>query len=373
MNGLSIKDIHKTFPTTTPEHSQNRALCGVSFEAPGGQITAVLGPSGCGKSTLLNIVAGLEVPDQGDILWDDVSLKEIPAYQRGFGLMFQDFALFPHMNVFDNVAFGLQMARQSREAIQTRIKEVLELVGLPGFERRDVNRLSGGEQQRVALARALAPRPRLLMLDEPLGALDRLLRERLVNDLRGILRGSTQTALYITHDQEEAFALADRVVVMNAGQIEQIGVPEAIYRQPASLFVAQFLGMSNLLVGNIQRGRVEKGETEWIALTTLGRLPLTNPPADLRPGAATILLRSEAARLGQVSDFRLSGVIRDQSFRGSTCHILFEVLKTNIGSPLNGLHNVTLAFDIACNDTLPAIGETIWLSLETEHAVLVFQ
>jgi ABC-type Fe3+/spermidine/putrescine transport system ATPase subunit len=212
---LTVSQVAKSYGDT-------RAVVNVRFEVGSGEIVAVLGPSGCGKSTLLELIAGLEPLDRGEILWDGESLNHVPPHQRNFGLMFQDFALFPHRNVFDNVAFGMQMAHVSQEEIQNRVHEVLNLVGLPDFGGRDVNTLSGGEQQRIALARSLAPRPRLLMLDEPLGSLDRNLRERLVRDLRQILREQHLTAIYVTHDQEEAFAIADRVVVMNAGKVEQV-------------------------------------------------------------------------------------------------------------------------------------------------------
>jgi ABC-type Fe3+/spermidine/putrescine transport system ATPase subunit len=246
MAGLELFDIYKSFGAT-------QAVRGVSFEVAEREIIALLGPSGCGKSTVLALIAGLETPDSGDVRWDGISLLDTPPHLRGFGLMFQDFALFPHMSVLDNVAYGLRMARLPPGQVPLRVAEMLELVGLPGFEGRDVNTLSGGEQQRVALARSLAPHPRLLMLDEPLGSLDRNLRERLVLDLRTILRRMQQTAIYVTHDQEEAFVLADRVAVMNAGRIEQMDTPQSVYRRPASAFVARFLGFTNLLPGYSQQ------------------------------------------------------------------------------------------------------------------------
>ncbi|MEN8171720.1 MAG: ABC transporter ATP-binding protein, partial [Chloroflexota bacterium] len=225
MHKLAIKNIYKTFGST-------QALDGISFDLNEGEIMALLGPSGCGKSTLLSIVAGLEKADSGTLHWDGKHLQDTPPHQRGFGLMFQDYALFPHKNVAQNIGFGLLMAKWAPDAIAKRVAEMLELVGLPGYGARDVAALSGGEQQRVALARSLAPRPKLLMLDEPLGSLDRALRESLLTELRDILNEIEQTVLYVTHDQEEAFALADRVVIMNHGQAVQIGAPGELYQRP---------------------------------------------------------------------------------------------------------------------------------------------
>jgi ABC-type Fe3+/spermidine/putrescine transport system ATPase subunit len=192
---LQIENITKRF-------GDKAALQGINFDVIDGEILAILGPSGCGKSTLLSIIAGLETPDQGTIGWQGVPILDTPTHRRGFGLMFQDYALFPHMNVFENIAFGLKMVGLQHDAIQARVSGTLELVGLTGFADRDVNTLSGGEQQRVALARALAPRPRLLMFDEPLGSVDRTLRERLLFDLHHISKDVNQTALYVTHDQK---------------------------------------------------------------------------------------------------------------------------------------------------------------------------
>jgi thiamine transport system ATP-binding protein len=206
------------------------------------EIVCVLGPSGSGKSSLLRAIAGLEPDATGRVSWDGVDLQKVPAHKRGFGLMFQDHALFPHRDVRGNVAFGLRMQGLPRNEIEVRVRESLALVGMTDFEHRRITELSGGEQQRVALARALAAAPRLLMLDEPLGALDRALRERLVTELRALFVRLGLTILFVTHDHDEAFALADRLVVMHAGRVEQVGTPADVWRRPGNAFVARFLG-----------------------------------------------------------------------------------------------------------------------------------
>lgn len=241
------------------------ALDGFDLTVPDGQVVSVLGPSGCGKSTLLRAIAGLQSVEAGDVSWNGVSLGDVPPHKRGFGLMFQDYSLFPHKTVAGNVAFGLRMAGMGEAEVSRRVDEALERVGLRGYRDRSIGTLSGGEQQRVALARAFAPEPRLLMLDEPLGALDRTLRERLLGEFRRLFADLGITAIYVTHDQEEAFALADRVVVMRDGRVEQEGVPEELWRQPAGEWVARFLGFANIV-----EARSEDG---W-AVTSWGRFEL---------------------------------------------------------------------------------------------------
>jgi ABC-type Fe3+/spermidine/putrescine transport system ATPase subunit len=233
---LTLTNIHKTY-------EGKPLLKGISLSVSEGETVSLLGSSGSGKSTLLRIVAGLETPEEGDVLWQEESLADIVPHERKFGLIFQDYALFPHLNVFQNVAFGLKMQKLPKDEIQMRVTEALKQVDLTGFASRQVTDLSGGEQQRVALARALAPRPRLLMFDEPLGALDRRLREYLIVEIREILRESGVPAIYVTHDHEEAFALAHRVMLLNDGEIVQSGSPDEIRAQPASAWVAEFLGV----------------------------------------------------------------------------------------------------------------------------------
>ncbi|MDI3475436.1 MAG: thiamine transport system ATP-binding protein [Thermococcaceae archaeon] len=212
-----------------------------------GEFLTLLGPSGCGKTTTLRIIAGFEKPDSGEILFDGKSVNELPPYERGIGIVFQDYALFPHMSVFKNVAFGLEMRRLPKAEIERRVKWALELVGLKGFENRYPEQLSGGQQQRVALARALVVEPQVLLLDEPLSNLDAKIRERLRGEIRRIQRELGITTIYVTHDQEEAMAISDRIAVMNVGKLEQVGSPLELYYRPKTEFVARFLGLSNIL------------------------------------------------------------------------------------------------------------------------------
>ena len=221
-------------------------LSGVDLEVAAGTTVAVLGPSGSGKSTLLRAVAGLQQLDAGDVSLDGRSLSGVPAHRRGIGLMFQDDALFPHREVAANVGFGLRMAGTPRAQARERVDELLALVGLAGFGRRRIASLSGGERKRVALARALAPAPRVLLLDEPLGALDRPLHDRLVAELRELFAGIGQTAVYVTHDVAEAFALGDRVAVLRDGVIVQVATPEELWTAPADAWIARFVGLANV-------------------------------------------------------------------------------------------------------------------------------
>ena len=220
------------------------ALDDASLDVSSSGTVTVLGPSGSGKTTLLRVVAGLQVPDEGRVLLDGEDLAGVPPHRRGVGLVFQDHALFPHRNVAENVGFGLRMRGDDPAATTRRVGELLELVGLAGFERRSVGTLSGGEQQRVALARALAPEPRLLLLDEPLGSLDRRLRDRLLDDLARLFGELDLTAVYVTHDHTEAFTLGDRVAVMRHGRVVQVATPDELWARPVDEDVARFLGQS---------------------------------------------------------------------------------------------------------------------------------
>ncbi|MGZ4478012.1 MAG: ABC transporter ATP-binding protein [Nocardioidaceae bacterium] len=239
---LTVRDLTVRFDRTV-------AVRDVSLELPAGEVLAVLGPSGCGKSTLLRAVAGLEQPAAGSVVFDGRDLAGVPTHKRGFALMFQDGQLFAHQSVAGNVGYPLRLRGRPRPEVTGRVEELLELVGLPGFGDRSPGTLSGGERQRVALARSLAVDPRLLLLDEPLSALDRGLRERLAADLREILVAAGTTALLVTHDHEEAFAVADRMAVMRAGRVVQAGTLEEVWRAPVDGDVATFLGNATVLTG----------------------------------------------------------------------------------------------------------------------------
>jgi thiamine transport system ATP-binding protein len=250
-----------------------------------GETVAVLGPSGSGKTTLLRAIAGLQPLDAGRIRWDGADLDGVASHERRFGLMFQEYALFPHRDVAGNVEFGLRMSMRDATARARRVDEMLELVGLTAMRERRIATLSGGEQQRVALARALAVWPRLLMLDEPLGALDRLWRRRLLDELRVVLGAAALPALYVTHDQEEAFAIAARVAIMRDGRVVQSGTPADVWRAPTDAWTATFLGFGPRVEGNVRDGRIE---TPWGFL---------DAPVGSAPGAVEVVVRPDAARL----------------------------------------------------------------------------
>jgi thiamine transport system ATP-binding protein len=310
-------------------------LRGIDLDVPTGQLLCVLGPSGGGKSTLLRSVAGLEEPRAGSIHLDGQDLAGVPAHERGVGLMFQDYALFPHRDVGDNVAFGLRMRGARPEAVRARVRDLLELVGLPGAERRPVDQLSGGEQQRVALARALAPQPRLLMLDEPMGSLDRSLRERLPEELRAIFTDLGLTTIYVTHDQDEALSVADRVVILEAGRLVADGTPEQLWLAPPSAWVARFLGFRNVARGRSVGGRLETpwgsllpdSEGAWGARGAGGAGDAgdagvaAGAGASLPGGQVTVVLR--AAGLVAAADGPIRGHVSSRRFGGD--HVLFTV------------------------------------------------
>lgn len=235
----------------TKYYNGEAVLRGINLDIHDKEFITLLGPSGCGKTTTLRIIGGFVTPDEGDVYFNGRRVNDVPPYKRPVNTVFQKYALFPHLNVYDNIAFGPRLRKVPESEISRRVKEMLELVNLRGFERRSVNSLSGGQQQRVAIARALINDPKVLLLDEPLGALDLKLRKDMQVELKNIQQQMSITFIYVTHDQEEALSMSDTVVVMDTGEIQQIGTPEEIYNEPDNAFVADFIGESNILDGTM--------------------------------------------------------------------------------------------------------------------------
>jgi spermidine/putrescine transport system ATP-binding protein len=307
---LELIDIHKAY-------EGQPLLRSISFTVASGETACLLGLSGSGKSTLLRIIAGLETPEQGQVRWDGEDLAPVPVHRRGFGLVFQDYALFPHLNVAENVAFGLKMQNLAVAEIDPHVAKIMEMVKLTGFGDRRVTDLSGGEQQRVALARALAPNPRLLMFDEPLGALDRSLREQLMDELRRILHESGVPAIYVTHDQEEAFTLADRVLLLHDGSIVRAGTPEQVWRDPGSIWAAQFLDAGNVVSGNIV-STTKPFQVE----TSAGVFELNCSHAHSAGEKVNLLVSRRGVQ--QAAHGRVNGVVVDVIFRQNGFKVTLE-------------------------------------------------
>ena len=296
---LSITSVSVTY-----KGAVSAALGNVTLTVPSGSVTAVLGPSGCGKSTLLRVIAGLTGPDAGRVRLDGADLAGVAPHRRGIGLMSQSNSLFPHLTVGGNVEFGLRMRKVPVGERRHRVAEVLELVGLPGWQDRRIDSLSGGEAQRVALARTLAPTPKVILLDEPLGALDRSLRDRLVPDLAELFTLLSVTAVYVTHDQDEAFGIADQLAVMREGLIVQIGPPAKVWAEPDSEFVARFLGCPNIVDAHLQV-----------------------LPAGIDRSAGRVLVRSDSITLEPASaTAEPDAVIRSVAFRGERCTVVVAML-----------------------------------------------
>ncbi len=313
---LILRDIYKSY-------EEKPLLRGISLEVAQGETVCLLGPSGSGKSTLLRIITGLENADEGEVFWDGKSLADVSPHLRNFGLIFQDYALFPHLSVYENVAFGLKMQKLRKSEINSRVNAALKQIDLLGFESRNINDLSGGEQQRVALARALAPRPRLLLFDEPLGALDRKLREYLLAELRGILQENHVPAIYVTHDQEEAFALADRVMLLHEGKIVQRGAPAEVYANPVSGWVAEFLGAGNVLEGTMLGNGLVKTMLGTLKMPFEGK-QAKNAYVELsRSAHVSLLIRPEDVRLGDKNS-PLRGRVDDIRFQQNKYRVMLE-------------------------------------------------
>jgi len=308
---LDVQNLTKSF-------GNNTVVKGVSFGFDKGEFISLLGPSGCGKTTILRMIAGFETPTSGSILVDGQDITSLKPNQRQLGMVFQAYALFPNLNVGDNIGFGLKIAGMGNEERRARVDEMLRLIGLPGFEKRYPYEMSGGQQQRVALARAIAPRPRMLLLDEPLSALDAKIRVSLREEIRAIQLDLGITTVFVTHDQEEALSISDRIVVMNSGNIEQLGAPHEIYNKPATRFVATFVGQLNTLEATVidPAAKTVDVDGQTITLPTLPAAAAANAPISLtlRPEVLTV-----GAREG--NDITLSGTIADVTFLGSVIRL----------------------------------------------------
>ncbi|MEA3335147.1 MAG: ABC transporter ATP-binding protein [Chloroflexota bacterium] len=311
MSYLSLRNLVKIFPARGGS-GEVVAVDHANLDIEQGEFITLLGPSGCGKTTTLRLIAGFEFPTEGEIILDGSDVAPLPPDKRQMSMVFQSYAIFPHLSVYENIAYGLKIRKLSTDEINRRVAEVLELTELTGLENRAPNQLSGGQQQRVALARALVMEPKVLLLDEPLSNLDAKLREQMRTELRRIQQQLGITSVYVTHDQVEAMALSDRIVVMNLGEIEQVGPPWQIYRQPASRFVANFIGRANFVDATVLG--TEDGKLSLSALE--GKLQVPLPDTPRQPGeAVTLVVRPDAIRLVE-NDGEFIGTIRRSTYLG---------------------------------------------------------
>jgi putative spermidine/putrescine transport system ATP-binding protein len=354
-------DVAVSFEAVTKRFGKAIALNEVSLSIRRGEFMTLLGPSGCGKTTLLNLAAGFFSPDGGEILIDGQGVNDVPTYRRQIGLMFQNYALFPHMSVANNVAYGLKVRHVARNKRNRRVDEVLALVKLTGFEDRKPRQLSGGQQQRVALARALVINPAVLLLDEPFSALDKNLRASMQVELREIQRKLKVTTIFVTHDQSEALSLSDRLAVMSEGRIRQLGTPEEIYRRPCDRFVASFVGDTNIL-----RGRLDSKD-ESFAVVAIGDARVKVPPGPLRDVALSapvdLFVRPEQLALTEAQDScATSGTVVAQVYQGG--HVDIYVGCT--GSPGDRLLVRSGGHDAM---TRWPVGKPVGISIGTDESV----
>ncbi len=307
---IELKNISKSYDGET-------VLDGIDLDIHDKEFVTFLGPSGCGKTTTLRIIAGFETPDSGEVFFEGAKINDLPPYKRQVNTVFQKYALFPHLNVYENVAFGLRLGKKLKEEeISRRVKDMLRMVNLSGFERRNVESLSGGQQQRVAIARALINKPRVLLLDEPLGALDLKLRKDMQNELKNIQVQTGITFIYVTHDQEEALSMSDVIVVMNEGVIQQIGTPTDIYNEPVNAFVADFIGESNILDGVMLDDFKARFSNQTFDCLDKG----------FEKGEAVdIVVRPEDVDVVPVEKGMLSGVVTSVTFKGVHYEIIVDI------------------------------------------------
>jgi spermidine/putrescine ABC transporter ATP-binding subunit len=343
-----------------------RAVAGVDLEIGVGEFFSLLGPSGCGKTTTMRMIAGFEEPTSGEVKLYGKSVLGVPPNKRDVNMVFQSYALFPHMSVFENVAFGLRRKGVAKDEVTKRVGEIIETVGLAGREKRRPRELSGGQQQRVALARALVNRPRALLLDEPLGALDLKLRQAMQVELKRIQREVGITFIYVTHDQGEALTMSDRIAVMNEGKVEQLGSPRAIYERPATRFVAGFIGTSNLLSGDVKSASADRavilsGDGQHIEVPLReGLSAAIGNPVELTVRPEKIDLKLDAA---DAATCRLRGTVTEVVYLGTSTN--YNVLTSTGAEVTVFVQNSNNADDVA------ARGQDVWLSWEPEHSYVI--
>ena len=299
----------------TKNFDDQQVLKGIDLTIYKNEILTLLGPSGCGKTTTLRIIAGFEEPSSGTVLFDDIDITKIPSYKREVNTVFQKYALFPFLNVYDNIAFGLKIKKFDKTVIEHKVNSVLELVGLSGFAKRDVSSLSGGQQQRIAIARALVNEPKVLLLDEPLGALDAKLRKGMQAELKKIQKEVGITFVFVTHDQEEALSMSDTVVVMNEGIIQQVGTPEDIYNEPENRFVAGFIGDSNIIEGIMKKDLLVSFDGQDFVCVDKGFK--NNEEVD-------VVIRPEDINIVKSKDAKIKGIVKSIVFKGVHHEIVVE-------------------------------------------------
>ena len=308
-NILELKNIALSF-------DGEKILDGINLDIKDKEFITFLGPSGCGKTTTLRIIAGFLEPDEGDVIFENNKINGVPAYKRQVNTIFQRYALFPHLNVYENVAFGLRVKKMKEKEIKEKVEEMLKLVNLTGLEKRSIDKLSGGQQQRVAIARAIANHPKVLLLDEPLAALDLKLRKDMQKELKKIQQQLGITFIFVTHDQEEALTMSDRVVVMDAGKIQQIGTPQDIYNEPINAFVADFIGVSNILDGKMLKDYFV--EFSGAKFECLDKGFETNELVD-------VVVRPEDVDIVPVEKGQLTGVVTSVAFLGVHYEIIVDI------------------------------------------------
>ena len=299
----------------TKNFDDQQVLKGIDLTIYKNEFLTLLGPSGCGKTTTLRIIAGFEEPSSGTVLFDDIDITKIPSYKREVNTVFQKYALFPFLNVYDNIAFGLKIKKFDKTVIEHKVNSVLELVGLSGFAKRDVSSLSGGQQQRIAIARALVNEPKVLLLDEPLGALDAKLRKGMQAELKKIQKEVGITFVFVTHDQEEALSMSDTVVVMNEGIIQQVGTPEDIYNEPENRFVAGFIGDSNIIEGIMKKDLLVSFDGQDFVCVDKGFK--NNEEVD-------VVIRPEDINIVKSKDAKIKGIVKSIVFKGVHHEIVVE-------------------------------------------------